>query len=452
MKTFLPDSRTILPKISAVKTFAFQILPYWFAASLSALVAVLFAKAYGWSETFMFSWAAPHPTYAFIIIPLAMLASMSLVMFGAPYANGSGIPQIIAGLEIASESNAFVRKLLNFRIIVVKFVGACICIAGGGVIGREGPMLQISASIFQLVERYWPKFRTKFDPQSMILAGGAAGLASAFNTPIGGVIFAVEELAKVHISSIRTTVFHAVIIAGLLAQGLMGNYLYLSRISLQQYSLMSTFFLAFAAAGIGMIGALFGVFLTKSNELRHGLSTQNKFIMTAVCGLIVATIFYFTQIDALGSGRGLITHLLEHPHEEVGPALGFSRILTNYFTYSGGVVGGIFAPSLSSGAALGAWLSQYVPTANPEVWILGGMVAFLTGVTRTPFTSLVLVLEMTDSHGIILDLMLAAMLAQGAARLIDPVSFYEHMAHRIVAGYKTQMGIDGSAPHSGATK
>lgn len=447
LQSSLASSRTILPKLSAVQDFTIQILPYWFAAVVTALVSVVFAKAFSWSEHFAQSWALPHPGYAFFIIPIGLVLSAAFAHFFAPPANGSGIPQLIAALEVASKNPKLVDRLLGWRIIIVKFFGACVCAAGGGITGREGPMLQISGSIFRVVQNYWPKFKIKFDPQSMILAGGAAGLASAFNTPIGGVIFAIEELAKVHISHIRTSVFHAVIIAGLLTQALLGNYLYLSRISLQQYSLQSTFFLAFASAGIGMLGAVFGLLIVKANDFRAKLAVRNRFIMTAGCGLIVATLFYFTTIDSLGSGRDLITKLLTHPTEKVGPLLGISRVLGNYFTYSGGVIGGVFAPSLSSGAAFGAWLSQYVTGANPEVWILGGMVAFLTGVTRTPFTSLVLVLEMTDSHGIILDLMLAAILAQGAARLIDPVSFYEHMAHRILGGANA-LPVDNSADSS----
>lgn len=451
MKFSVPVSRTILPKFSALKDFSIQILPYWVAAALTGLVAVLFAKAFSFSESVMESWAVPHPAYAFFMIPLGMLASLGLTRVFAPFASGSGIPQLIAALDISARPNTLVKKLLGWKVVIVKFVATCVGVAGGGVSGREGPMLQISAGLFRLVQKNWPKVGVKFDPQSVILAGGAAGLAAAFNTPLGGVIFAVEELAKVHISNIRTTVFHAVIISGLIAQALLGNYLYLSKISFAQYNLSTTFYLVLAAALIGMIGAGFGVFLLKANDFRVRLGTVAQVAMTLVCGLIVASIFFFTTPDSLGAGRQLITKLILHPDTHAGLVLSVSRVLTNYFTHIGGVAGGIFAPSLASGAAFGSWLSQFVASANPEVWILAGMVAFLTGVTRTPFTSLVLVLEMTDSHGIVFDLMLAAVFAHGAARLIDPVSFYEHMAHRIIAGHKALTGEAGHAqetPHA----
>jgi H+/Cl- antiporter ClcA len=433
MRHLIPTKRSILPKFSEVQNFTVKILPYWLAAIGTALVSYVFATAFTFSEHFAASWAHSYPVYAFFIIPIGMCASFSLVHFLAPFSSGSGIPQLIVGLEVAEKDPSLVDRLLSWKVLFVKFIATCLTAACGGIVGREGPMLQISGVVFRQTQKLWPKLKVTLDAQSMILAGGAAGLASAFNTPIGGVIFAIEELAKVHISRIRTSVFHAVIIAGLLTQALMGNYIYLRRVSLQQYSLQSTFFLAFASAFIGFLGAGSGVLLLKASDLRASLSLKNKYLMSVVCGVGVAAVFYFTNTDTLGSGRELISRLIEMPERSMGIDLGFARMAGSLFTYSGGVAGGIFAPSLASGAAFGSFFSQYVVGANPEVWILGGMVAFLTGVTRTPFTSLVLVLEMTDSHGIILDLMLAAVLAQGAARLLDPISFYEHIAHRILA-------------------
>ena len=112
--------------------------------------------------------------------------------------------------------------------------------------------------------------------------------------------------------------------------------------------------------------------------------------------------------------------------------MAFGRIFGNYFTYIGGVVGGIFAPSLASGAALGAWSSNFLTGVDPQVLVLVGMTAFLTGVTQTPFTSAILVLEMTNGHNAIFTLLLASVCAQGAAHLVDPVSFYEHISERFI--------------------
>jgi H+/Cl- antiporter ClcA len=414
-----------------------RMFPYWIAAAVTALVSVVYARVFGWSEHLAFQWVESDPAWGFVLIPTAMVVSSGLAQLFSPFAVGSGIPQLLAAVEISREAHPLLDKLLSVRMIVVKFLGSCICVAGGGITGREGPMLQISAGIFHFIHKLWYKSDQQtgvVNMQPMILAGGAAGLASAFNTPLGGIIFAIEELAKVHISHIRTFVFHAVIIAGLLSQAIMGNYLYLGKFSLSLPNTTETGLLILASAFIGALGGVFGYVVVALLDWRSKLGAWAKFFMTVICGFAVALFVWLYGRIALGSGRDVIVNLLTHPEVPVSGSLGFVRGVGNLFTYAGGVVGGIFAPALSTGAALGSWFSDFGTGFNHHVWILAGMTAFLTGVTRTPFTSLILVLEMTDSHEVILSLMLAAIVAQAVAKFIDPISFYEHMCHRIIHG------------------
>jgi H+/Cl- antiporter ClcA len=100
-------------------------------------------------------------------------------------------------------------------------------ILGGGVVGREGPTIQIAGSVFRKINLLLPDWWPKISKRNMIMTGAVAGLAAAFNTPLGGIVFAIEELTKTHISFFRTALFTAVIIAGLTAQALFGPYLYL---------------------------------------------------------------------------------------------------------------------------------------------------------------------------------------------------------------------------------
>jgi H+/Cl- antiporter ClcA len=152
--------------------------------------------------------------------------------------------------------------------------------------------------------------------------------------------------------------------------------------------------------------------------------------MTIICGLVVAALFAWRGLESLGSGREVIVELLRDPGREGAWALAVTRGFGNFFTFAGGVVGGIFAPALATGASLGAWLAPLFSEANGQLFVLVGMVAFLTGVTQTPFTSCVLVLEMTDGHGVIFSLMTAAICSLGASKLIDSHSFYEHASQR----------------------
>lgn len=416
-------------KLVHAQDFSAKMAPYWVAAALAALFSVFYAYAFRWSEQVAFYYLGDTSFWGFILIPIAIFSSTLLAEIFAPPAAGSGIPQLIAGVELARDSHPFVDKLLSIRVIVVKFIGSCVCVAGGGITGREGPNLQISAAIFNQVYRYWPSAKNLVDRQAMILAGGAAGLAAAFNTPLGGVVFAIEELAKVHIRQVRTAIFHAVLIAGLLAQAILGNYLFLGKSALKLHGLNEVLVLALTAAVVGAAGGLFGVASSWAVHWRSQQSFSKRMLLTFVCAMGVAFIYYFGGRAALGSGRHLILELLNRPQESVSWSLGAIRGFGNLLTYAGGVVGGVFAPALSTGASLGAWISQLLSGQTKPLFILVGMVAFLTGLTRTPFTSTILVLEMTDSHDVILALMLGAIVAQGVAKLIDPVSFYEQAAH-----------------------
>jgi H+/Cl- antiporter ClcA len=379
-------------------------------------MAVFYYRIFVWSEQFAHHWATGNPYLSFGLIPLGMVLSWLLVHFIAPGANGSGIPQLIAGLKAPVNSGAFLSRMLSPIIIPVKLAGSCVCVALGGVSGREGPMLQISGSTFYGIQRLWPgRQRSLIDLRSMILAGGAAGLAAAFNTPLGGIIFAIEELAKVHLAQVRTYIFHSVVLAGLLAQGIPGNYLYLDTIQATDAGAGAMLRVIPVALGIGAIGGLFAKALVQVTGFRSRLSFGKKLTMTILCGLVVAGLFVWLGNTNLGSGRELIREYLREPHTNASFTVALGRILGNYFTYIGGVVGGVFAPALASEAALGAWAST-----------------FLTGVTQTPFTSAILVLEMTNGHNAIFTLLLASVCAQGAAHPVDPVSIYEHISERFL--------------------
>jgi H+/Cl- antiporter ClcA len=430
--------RTVVAKFfdawSQASKLSFRLAPYWIGGCLTALMAVFYYKLFVWSEQFCFRWAAAHPYLAWGLIPTGMVISWLSVHFFSPGATGSGIPQLIATLKAPPEKSGFLAKMLGPTIIPVKLFGSCVGVALGGVSGREGPMLQISGSIFYHIHRLWPKSRSVVDLRSMILAGGAAGLAAAFNTPLGGIIFAIEELAKVHLAQVRTYIFHAVVLAGLLAQGILGSYLYLDRVHAHDAGIPTLLRVIPVAMVIGGIGALFAKMLVIVLEKRSAMSFRNKFVLTVAAGLAVAALFFWMGMPALGSGRELIREFLKP--EAGGPvpsaSLSAARILGNYFTYIGGVVGGVFAPSLASGAALGAWASTFISVMDPQILVLVGMTAFLTGVTQTPFTSAILVLEMTDGHGAIFTLLLGALCAQGAAKFVDPISFYEHISDRFL--------------------
>lgn len=160
--------------------------------------------------------------------PVCFITAWWLVQHYAPYSRGSGIPQVMAAIQISSpKTKGIVDRLLGVRIIMIKVLSRLVMALGGGAIGREGPTIQIAASIFKIIYQILPNWWPKVAKRNMIVTGAAAGLAAAFNTPLGGIVFAIEELTKTHFSYYKTAIISSVIIAGLAAQALLGPYLYL---------------------------------------------------------------------------------------------------------------------------------------------------------------------------------------------------------------------------------
>ncbi|OYW15896.1 MAG: chloride channel protein, partial [Sphingobacteriales bacterium 12-47-4] len=203
-------------------------LPFWVASLFTGLIAVAYTKMFTWAEEGAHAIFSTYRWSFFLITPVCFLLAWWLVKKFAPFSRGSGIPQVMAAVDIISPANLNkVNKLLSLRVILIKIASSLVMVFGGGAIGREGPTIQIAGSIFRLVNKWLPAWWPKINKKNMILTGSAAGLAAAFNTPLGGIVFAVEELAKTHINYFKTALFTAVIVAGLTAQGLLGPYLYL---------------------------------------------------------------------------------------------------------------------------------------------------------------------------------------------------------------------------------
>ncbi len=414
-----------------LKNNLLQAIPFWIASLITGVCAVFYAKIFTWGEqlmNFIFDW---NPLMIFIIAPVGFVVSWWLVKEFAPYAKGSGIPQVMAAVELANpKENKKIRQLLSLKIIIFKVLSSVALVIGGGAVGREGPTIQIAGSVFRKVNEYLPDWWPKISKKNMIMTGAAAGLSAAFNTPLGGIVFAVEELAKTHINYFKTALFTAVIIAGLMAQTLAGSYLYLGYPKTSDVSLSIMFPVILVSGISGIFASQLSVLMLKISAWKKRLKTNiANIIFLVISALIIASLAYFVNREILGSGKEIMERTLfsENKHEDwyvpilrmIGPALSFT---------SGGA-GGIFAPALSAGASIGSVISGWIHLSPNEtnVVILAGMVAFLTGITRAPFTSAIIVLEMTDRHSLIFHLMLAGMVSSLISLMVSRKSLYDSL-------------------------
>ncbi|UBM58822.1 chloride channel protein [Marinilongibacter aquaticus] len=443
----LKDSRfglTILQKVpeEILSKIPYEAIPLWIASVLTGLFAVFYERLFEYVEHWsrlLFEWNAYS---IFVAAPLFIFAGYWIIDKYCPEAGGSGIPQLMAAVDATgTRHRKLVDRLLNFKVVIFKVISSLLTLFGGGAIGREGPTLQIAGSIFESVYRLIPESWAKVSQKIMLITGGASGLAAAFNTPLGGIVYVVEELTKSHIGKFRTAVFSAVIISGITAQLFLGSYLYLGYPKISPVPLSGILWVVLFAFLSGYLGSLFAQILLKMADFRRNLKNKKlKYLTTLAATLAFALIVFFTGHFAMGSGKPLINAIL-FESEDQPFYMFFARFFGAILTFGIGGAGGVFATSLSSGASLGTLMVGLlqVPGEYHNLLVLICMIGFLTGVTKSPFTAAILVLEMTDRHSAIFYFLLAGLIAHLASGRLLNKSFYEIRKEEIMEGEEARL-------------
>ncbi|HWD89215.1 MAG TPA: chloride channel protein [Mucilaginibacter sp.] len=421
-----------------------QAIPFWIASILTGLIAVLYTRLFAKAEDVtaaIFHW---HAWILFIVSPVCFILAWWLVKQFSPYARGSGIPQVMAAIEITSPKNEkAVDKLLSIRIIIFKVLSSLVMAIGGGAIGREGPTIQIAASIYRKINQFLPAWWPKVAKRNMIITGAAAGLAAAFNTPLGGIVFAIEELTKTHFSYFKTAIFSSVIIAGLTAQGILGPYLYLGYPKMGALSLYIFSGVILVAIISGLSGSIISRIILSILKWKSTYKFSYQHIAYVVCcSLLLVGMAYFVSYDAIGSGKDIMQRVLFTSDKYSVWYTPLLRVAGTMLSFTTGAAGGIFAPALGAGASIGSAVSGWfhLSETDTNLLILAGMVGFLTGVTRSPFTSAILVLEMTNRNNVIFHLILAGMVASLVSILVDKHSLYDHLKVQYMVDLRNEEG------------
>ena len=247
----------------------------------------------------------------------------------------------------------------------------------------------------------------------MILGGGSAGIAAAFNTPIAGIVFAIEELSRSFEQKTNGIVLTAVIFAGVTAQAVLGNYNYfgVSPASMGDWH----DWLAIPLGGVigGLLGGTFSQILISGSERLAPLRSRYPMWIAAICGLSIAVIGFTSGGLTYGTGYNEAKEIIHHAGPEIGIGYPFYKFFATVASYLSGIPGGIFAPSLAAGAGVGADMAHLFPQISADVLIMLGMVGYFTGVVQSPITGFIIVMEMTDNHSLLLPLMATSFLANG---------------------------------------
>jgi H+/Cl- antiporter ClcA len=402
---------------------------FWSGAIVTGLVGGGFAMAANQASRLFDRITAPSPWIPLLLTPLGFVASALVCRKFFPGAQGSGIPQAIAARHLREPADR--NRLLSLRLTAGKVLLTLLGLACGASIGREGPTVQVGASIMLQSARLGSMGRER----GLILAGSAAGVAAAFNTPLAGIVFAIEEMSRSYEHRTNGLILSTVILAGIASVALLGNYSYFGITTAGIESI--TDWPAVIACGIGggIGGACFSrLVLACTGRLRRFVARhpdRNTMIVAAVTGLIVAVLGIASHGATYGTGYEQARGALE------GTPLTWSyapmKLLATLASTLSGIPGGIFAPSLSVGAGMGSALAPLFPGTSAGAIVVLGMAGYFAGVVQAPITAFVIIVEMTADHGMVIPLMVAAVLGFGTSRLLSPQPLYHTLAEHFIA-------------------
>lgn len=420
-------------------------LVFWFGAICVGLVAILFAVACEQANDLYHKLIAISPYLPLLITPLGFALIVVITRKFFPGSQGSGIPQTIASLD-PKENQGIRNQVLSLRVTIGKIMLTIIGIFFGASVGREGPTVQIGASIMHSLGNL-ARFSRHDLEKGLILAGGAAGVAAAFNTPLAGIVFAIEEMGRSFEEHNSSTILMAVIIAGITSLALLGNYSYFGHTS--ESLAFGSEWSVVVICGIagGFLGGAFSRALIEVNKGLPGrmgeLMRAKPVAFAAVCGLILALVGLASGNTTYGSGYSEAKSLL-NGNAALPGSFGLLKMAATVVSYISGIPGGIMAPTLSAGAGFGANIAHFFTSVPAGATIILGMVAYFAGVTQAPITAFVIVMEMTDNHEMILPLMAAAFIAKACSRLVCPTTLFLTLAQNFVGCHLSSESVHDS--------
>ncbi len=369
------------------------------------------------------------PWAPLLVTPLGFGFANAMASRYFPNSQGSGIPQVIAARELTDETAR--QKLVSLRVAIGKVMLTGVGLLCGGSIGREGPTVQVGAAVMYAVGHISPRRQ-----RGLVLAGAAAGVAAAFNTPLAGIVFAIEEMSRSFEPRNAGLIIGTVICGGLVSLAWMGDYTYFGTNDILLHG--TSVWLAVPICGVvgGLCGGLFSRLMIAASGPWPGQIGRwvkaHPVLFAALCGLLVALCGLASGAQTYGTGYVQVLNLLhsDHPPSVAFGALKFTATLLSAIS---GIPGGIFSPSLAVGAGIGRNLADIFSVAPMQAMVVLGMVGYFAGVVQAPITSFVIVTEMINDHALLLPVMLTALIGHSMSKLVCHEGVYHALSHRFIA-------------------
>ena len=388
------------------------------------VTAVAFAKCADWAQEAYRLLVAARPWLPLVMTPLGFAVLVYITRRWFPAAAGSGIPQVIAARKSSEDRHRLC--LLGLPVMIAKIVLTALALVIGASVGREGPTVQVGASVMFAIASVAGMGRHN----ELVLAGSGAGIAAAFNAPLAGIVFAIEELAKAFTGRINEIIIGSVVIGGAVSWAIAGNYPYFGEVSANLGRWLDWLAVPVCAILGGVLGGLFSrvmlAIVRKPPPLIASLR-RRPVLFAALCGLAVAGLSIETSGYAAGSGYEETRLGLEQ-----GTLLpwwfGFAKFFSTLLSSVSGIPGGLFSPSLAAGAGIGSMAAHIFTFLDARTLMLLMMAGYFSGVVQSPLTATVIVMEMTSDRSMIIPLMATSLFAASISRLISREPLYHAMA------------------------
>ena len=400
-----------------------------FIGVISGLLVVSFRMAIEWLSVLLQGSApAPHQVRLMIAPAAAGIVIAVLSKWVFPQVRGSGVNQTKAALYI---HNGF----MSMRTVIGKFLLAALAIGSGQSLGPEDPSLQIGAGVASLVSRKVGLSRERL--RIFAPVGAAAGLAAAFNAPISAILFVIEEVIGQWTAGVLGSIVLSAVSAVVVARWFWGAspMFRIPAIDLRDPRELMAY------AVLGFVGGVASLGFAKAlGYLRPLLRRQPewfKLMQPALAGLLVGAIGYFGLPEVMGAGYGAIDLAMHGQFAfKILLLLALFKIIATTLSFSSGTPGGMFAPTLFTGAMLGAAVGSFEHIFFPHLtgsigsYALVGMGVLFAAFLRVPLTSVFMVLEVSGNYSIILPVILANTIAYLISRALQPVPIFELFTHQ----------------------
>ncbi|MEW6270790.1 MAG: chloride channel protein [Thermodesulfobacteriota bacterium] len=399
------------------------------AALLSGAGALLFNFADSYGEELIDRAHELSPWIPFAMVSLGMVLLCQLRDRFFPGTEGTGIPQAIAALKMREGPER--AHVLSLRVAIGKMILLVLALALGPTIGREGPSVHVGAC-FMYLSRRFAGFPRHLVERGLILAGGAAGIAAAFNAPVAGVVFAFEEIGRSFEKANASVIVRTAIVACLVSIVALGDYLFYGRIEASLATLEEWLWVPAIGVAGGLAGGSFSQALVWLAP-RYGRWYRARPLACALAlGLGLGVLGLLSQGLSYGSGYPEAERILIGG-EEVPWWFLPTHAAASFLTLVSAIPGGLFDPSLTTGAALGQLAAPWVAVLDRQETVLLFMVSFFCGVVQSPITSAVILVEMTAARFFTLPLLVASIVAYEASRLVCRTALYEALAEGFLA-------------------